>query len=79
MEPYIPLIASAFIAHYQGDETLEPATYGEIMAFVGLLDSLDGTSDQLVPLGHALLSIFSDPQPGDNAVRIDLATGEILP
>jgi predicted phosphodiesterase len=79
IEPYIPLIASAFVAHYQGDETLEPATYGDIMAFIGLLDLLDGTSDQLVPLGYALLSLFTDPPPGDNDVRIDLATGEILP
>lgn len=79
IEPYIPLIASAFIAHYQGDETLADATTGEIMAFIGLLDMLDGPGDQLVPLGYALLSIFTDPPPADNAVRIDLATGEILP
>jgi len=76
IEPYIPLIGSTFVDHYQGDETLAAGTYAEIRGFITLLQSI---SPELAPLGQSLLSLLSDPMPADNDLKIDLKTGEITP
>jgi hypothetical protein len=76
IQPYLPLIGSTFVAHYRGDETLTDDALADILRFIGLLG---GIHPDLVPLGQSLLSILTDPPPADNALKIDLQTGEILP
>lgn len=61
-----PLVGGAFLAHYNGDETI-PAEIAP--AIQKMLASSDGTTKML---GLALKSIYTDLNPSDNNVTITL-------
>jgi len=55
-----PLTASAFIAHYQGDEHIDPTTNATLMSLVQSENPLTAG------LGQELLSLWTDLYPADN-------------
>jgi len=66
-----PAMASTFIAHSAGDEgTPDPYTQATMDS---LLSSSDPNSQAL---GAMMLSLWNDPPPADNHVRINILTGE---
>jgi len=67
-----PLVVSGFIAHYHGDEVIDPITQGGVDALIGM----GGTA---ALLGMSIQGMFSDPAPVDQNLEIDLTTGNITP
>jgi hypothetical protein len=65
-------IAQAFSAHYAGDEQVTP----EALGFIEYLFSTGDPTMQL--LGFQLQSLWSDPEPEDTELVIDLDTGATL-
>lgn len=61
-----PLVGGAFLAHYNGDETIPAKVTPAIQQ---MLASSDGTTQML---GLALKSIYTDLNPSDNNVTITL-------
>lgn len=68
-----PLIVSAMMAHYQGDENIddlpEPARSTAKNTIAALRQSPDPTAKAL---GDSILSLWSDPAPADNSLIITL-------
>ncbi|MEW6696744.1 MAG: CehA/McbA family metallohydrolase [Bacillota bacterium] len=60
------LIVDAFVAHYQGDESINPQLLPVIQGMAASADDLTKM------LGGALLSLGTDPAPGDNNVTLAL-------
>lgn len=66
-----PYLSDAVIAHYAGDEEITT----EAAAFIGQLNS---TGDLIsIIIANGLNAIYTDPEPADNNISIDLNTGEI--
>lgn len=63
-----PLVVAGFVAHYHGDETIDPATQAGIDALI----AMGGTAAQL---GATIQWMFTDPAPADQNIEIDLSTG----
>lgn len=71
-EMMAPLMASAFVAHYQGDEG------NPIPEHQAIIDMLINSGDPMqVMLGQAIMAIWTDIPPADNNVTIDLETGTL--
>ncbi len=68
-----PLIVSAMMVHYQGDENIdalsEPARITAKGTIAALRQSPDPTTKAL---GDSILSLWSDPTPTDNSLVITL-------
>jgi 3',5'-cyclic AMP phosphodiesterase CpdA len=60
------LLVNAMVAHYQGDETVDPQLLPVIQ---GMAASEDSTTKML---GGVLFSLLTDPEPADNNLIIDL-------
>jgi hypothetical protein len=69
---WAPYMADAFIAHLEGDEQLT----AEAAAFASDLLSSDDVFSRVV--GAAIEAVYTDPEPADNDLIIDLHSGEIL-
>ena len=67
-----PLVVAGFMAHYHGDEVIDPVT----QAGVNQLISLGGTA---ALVGMSVQGMFTDPAPADQNIEIDLATGTVTP
>jgi 3',5'-cyclic AMP phosphodiesterase CpdA len=67
-----PLVVSGFMAHYHGDEAIDPVTQAGIQQLTGL-----GGMAALV--GMSIQSMFTDPAPADQNIEIDLTTGTVIP
>jgi 3',5'-cyclic AMP phosphodiesterase CpdA len=65
-----PLVVGGFMAHYHGDEVIDPAT----QAAVNALLAMGGTAAQL---GASIQWMFTDPAPADRNIEIDLTTGTV--
>lgn len=63
-----PLLTSAFVAHYMGDEVFTEQLQAIVMPMLGSTDP----NEQLI--GQILYAIFNDPLPEDNTTAIDLAS-----
>jgi hypothetical protein len=64
-----PLVSTAWIAHYAGDETPSPVDFYTYSA-------LEASPDPLTQaMGYALQSLWTDLPPRDNTLTIDLTTG----
>ena len=73
IQTILPLLITAMTDHYQGDEVMNPE-YNQLIT-----DSLINTvSPSKQMLGLALQSIWNDPPPADNEVKISLKTGAVL-
>lgn len=68
-----PVITESFIAHYAGDET-DPKPEN-----AAVLNALMKSADPLsLQMGGIISSIWNDHTPGDNSVRINIKTGELI-
>lgn len=67
-----PLVVAGFIAHYHGDEAIDPLT----QAGINQLVSLGGMA---APVGTSVQGMFTDPAPVDQNLEIDLSTGVVTP
>jgi 3',5'-cyclic AMP phosphodiesterase CpdA len=67
-----PLVVGGFMAHYHGDEVIDPATQGGINLLLGM----GGAAAQV---GGSIQWMFTDTQPADQNIEIDLLTGTISP
>jgi hypothetical protein len=67
-----PMVVSGFMAHYHGDEVIDPMTQAGVNALV----AMGGTAAQL---GTSILYMFTDPAPADRNLEIDLNTGTVTP
>ena len=67
-----PFLTAAFIAHYAGDELPDAQT----IAVIQMLMTDTDPGKQI--LGSALAGLWTDLQPADNNVVIDLMSGETL-
>ena len=67
-----PLAVAGFMAHYHGDEAIDPA----VQAGVDQLLALGGMAAQL---GMSILSMSTDTAPADEDIEIDLTTGTVTP
>lgn len=63
-----PVVASAYVAHYAGDETMDPTTAGT----VSLLESQAATDPSAAFLAGALRSLRTDLAPSDAAGTFSL-------
>jgi hypothetical protein len=61
-----PHMASALIAHYAGDESASEDT----LAYIGQLKSSGSFVKQMI--GSGLLAIWTDPEPADNELTVDV-------
>lgn len=65
-----PAITRAYMAHYAGDEMSTPEDRAVIAALKSSPDHMQRA------IGTAMASLWDDPSPADNRVRLNLATGE---
>ncbi|MEI7726014.1 MAG: metallophosphoesterase [Bacteroidota bacterium] len=67
-----PLVVAGFMAHYHGDEAIDPQTQAGVNQLIGL-----GGMAALV--GMSVQSMFTDPAPADQNIGIDLSSGVVTP
>ena len=71
VQEYGPVVMQTALDHFAGDETWSP----EALAF---RDELNNRGDAYSVLAaQALESIYNDPPPADNDIKIDLRTGAV--
>jgi hypothetical protein len=63
-----PLVVSAMMAHYAGDENPDPAKMAIYRAFMADPDPITQA------LGHSLYFLWNDLLPADNAVSLEMAS-----
>ncbi|MFC2134341.1 metallophosphoesterase family protein [Bacteroidota bacterium] len=68
-EQLAPVLTQAVIAHYAGDEFLSAETMDLIQQFISNPDP------QVQFFGTGLMAIYTDPDPADNNITIDLSMG----
>jgi hypothetical protein len=64
-----PLVSTAWVTHYAGDETPSPV---DIYTYSALKASPDPLTQAM---GYALQSLWTDLPPSDNSLTIDLTSG----